>query len=217
AGSIRSQGTGSEIPSTTCVTVSSEIVELIHELNANLTDVRAKIEETFISLMDCAGNFNKLEEASNLADVLDALVIELRNIISKLENMRGSTRRMTISSLFSVMGTMSTKMRGICANRGDNLVVSLHHLTRAIHTMKFEPEIQNAQDNLACSSQRAFTEITKVIKNDVSLSSEDTLTAQKILIQLVNRDVQQVLRVPSISTPVTTTPSMSTCSIRLKN
>merc|ERR1711962_520947 len=76
--------TETEYTGSTCVTASAEIVELIHDLNANLTDVRAQIEETFSALMDCAGNYNKLEEASNLADVLDQLVLELRSIIAKL-------------------------------------------------------------------------------------------------------------------------------------
>merc|ERR1711915_410214 len=184
--------TGTEYTGSTCVTASAEIVELIHELNANLTDVRAQIEETFTSLMNCAGNIEKLEEASNLADVLDALVVELRDIIAKLENMRGSTRRMMISSLFSVMGSMTSKMRGLCAIREDDFLGSLRHLTRAIRTMKYEPESQSAQDSLACSSRQALKQMTKVIQGSISLSSEESLRAQKILAQLVTRDVQQV-------------------------
>jgi len=143
--------------------------------------------------MNCAGNMNKLEEASNLADVLDALVIELRTIIAKLESMRESTRRMTISSLFSVMGPMSAKMRGLCVNKEDeDLVGSLRQLTRAIRTMKYEPESQSAQENLACSSHQTLRQMTKVIQGSVSLSPEESLSAQRILTQLVKRDVQQV-------------------------
>jgi len=142
--------------------------------------------------MDCAGNYNKLEEASNLADVLDQLVLELRSIIAKLESMKGSTRRLMMSSLYSTMGTMSTKMRGLCVTEADDLVGSLRHLTRAIRTMKYEPERQEAQDNLACSSHQVLKQMTKVIQGGVSLSSEESSSAQKILDQLVTRDVQQV-------------------------
>jgi len=142
--------------------------------------------------MDCAGNYQLLEKASNLADVLDALVIELRSIIAQLESLRDSTKRMTISSLYSVMGPMSAKTRGLCASKEDDLVGSLRQLTRAIRTMKYEPEKQSVQDNLACSSHQTLRQMTKVIQGSVTLSSVESLSAQRILSQLVNRDVQQV-------------------------
>merc|ERR1719228_1497673 len=84
-------------------------------------------------------------------------------------------------------------MRGLCVSKEDtDLVGSLRQLTRAIRTMKYEPENESAQDNLACSSHQTLRQMTKVIQGTVSLSSAESLRAQKILGQLVNREVHQV-------------------------